>query len=682
MFCYICKKEIIEYTTSVSFYQYHILTKHNMTSKEYYDKYLKKQHEDICKHENCNNTTKFVNTIKGYREFCSIKCKNSSATTIDRIKKSNLEKYGTTCVFSNELIKRKIEQTNLEKYGAKNVFQSEEIKEKIKQINIEKYGYNSPSKNSLIRDKIKQTTLERYGVENILQNEDIKQKIKNTNLKKYGYEYASQNKEIAQKIKDKNFKNGKEINEKLRHAMLEKYGVEHAMQDPDILNKTRQTNIERYGYNNPIKNSLIQDKIRKTNLERYGFENPLQNEDIKQKIKETNMKKYGTENPFGCAMIKDCIKNTNLKKYGHKNVIYNNEVQNKIRRTYRKNYWDIFLLNLSKKNIIPEFNINFFINNDVFNFKCLLCDNHFTRDITNPQRINCGCLKYRSTYEVEIFDILKDIGIKKIEHNKDFMENRRKKYELDIFLEDYNFGIEFNGVYWHSDIFLDENYHQKKYLYFKNKNIKIIQIFENEWINNKELVISIIRDNLNLNEQIYAGKCDIKEITDNIYKYFLEENHIQGYKPAKIKFGLFHNNELISLASFGKSRSDKKIDIELIRFCNKKGISVLDALSKLLKHFKQKYIDTSIISYSDIRYFDSNSYLKSGFIHHGISTPNYFYFKPNEMILYDRIKFQKHKLQKILKIYDHNKSEYENMMDNGYLRIFDAGNDIFIIKDY
>ena len=116
----------------------------------------------------------------------------------------------------------------------------------------------------------------------------------------------------------------------------------------------------------------------------------------------------------------------------------------------------------------------------------------------------------------------------------------------------------------------------------QNNNIKLIQIFSDEWINKKEIVKSRIKNLIGVNEnKIYARKCTIKEITNNDYILFLYNNHLQGYNSAKIKLGLFYNDELISIMSFSKSRYNKKYEYEIIRYCNKINYSIIGGFNKL-----------------------------------------------------------------------------------------------------
>ena len=132
--------------------------------------------------------------------------------------------------------------------------------------------------------------------------------------------------------------------------------------------------------------------------------------------------------------------------------------------------------------------------------------------------------------------------------------------------------------------------------------------------------------------------------------------------------------------SFSKSRFNKNIEWELLRFCTKINTQVIGAASKLLSYFIKNFNPNSIISYANRRWSNGKLYEKLNFKYIGATKPNYFYFIPNENILYSRVKFQKHKLKDILPVYDYSLSETINMYNNGYRKIYDCGNLKYIWK--
>jgi hypothetical protein len=248
--------------------------------------------------------------------------------------------------------------------------------------------------------------------------------------------------------------------------------------------------------------------------------------------------------------------------------------------------------------------------------------------------------------------------------------------ELDIYLPDYNLAIEFNGTYWHSEeAGKDSHYHVNKTLRCLESGIKLIQIFEHQWLEKKKIFKSVILNHLGKSNRIYARKCEIVEL-ENVTT-FLESNHLQGTCSSAIKLGLIYDNELVSVMTFGKSRFNKNYEYELIRFCNKLNTTVIGGASKLLSNFKTLYSPKSIISYANLQWSDGSLYKKLGFTQLNVSSPNYWWIK-KEIVL-PRYKCQRHKLKDLLMDkFNPELSEKENMELNGYSRLFDCGNIVFI----
>lgn len=480
--------------------------------------------------------------------------------------------------------------------------------------------------------------------------------------------------------------------------------------------KHDETMIKKYGEKTPIKIDEFKEKIKQTNLDRYGVPNVFQNVEIKEnnrnkweqnreqiteKIKTTKNKKSNEEK----QKIQHKREQTNQDRYGVKNTSHKKEFMDKIReskskKTYlekqeeidkrrtkrRDNYWFIFRELLLKKNIKVLFRKEEYISyGDIYDYRCLKCGKDFKSEQTKQQYIYCPHCCFKSSYEHEISEWLSGLGIEHVCNKKFKLEehekiNRIQPHEIDIFIEEYNLGIEFHGLYWHNDKHKYKNYHRDKWSFFNNRKIVLIQVFENEWFLKKEIVKSIILNKLGMSNKIYARKCEIREIDNKQYREFCEDNHLQGYGIAKIRLGLYHDDELIQLMSFSKSRYSSKYDYENIRTCTKINYHVVGGFSKLLKYFINNY-GKSIISYVDLRYFNGKGYINNGFDIKDVSKPNYFYFKEGNIELESRIKYQKHKLKDILEIFDENMSEYENMLYNGYLRIFDVGNLILTFEE-
>jgi len=249
---------------------------------------------------------------------------------------------------------------------------------------------------------------------------------------------------------------------------------------------------------------------------------------------------------------------------------------------------------------------------------------------------------------------------------------------LDIYLPELKLAFEFNGLWWHNELYKDKNYHLNKTEECEKLGIQLIHIWEDDWIYKQDIVKSIIINKLNKTpNKIFARKTIIKEINDNkLIREFLDKNHIQGFVGSKVKLGLFFENELVSLMTFGNRRvaMGKKTtnidEYELLRFCNKLNTNVIGGASKLFKYFINNYKPKEITTYADRSISQGKLYETLGFISQGKTEPNYYYI--NNKIRQHRFNFRKDVLVK--QGYDANKTEHDIMLERKIFRIYDSGN--------
>jgi len=318
----------------------------------------------------------------------------------------------------------------------------------------------------------------------------------------------------------------------------------------------------------------------------------------------------------------------------------------------------------------------------------LKCENgHVTEKRLDSFRSgNYGCLKCGqkiSKPEKEISNYIESLGFSVIENDREIIS----PLELDIIISDKKIAIEYCGLYWHSQSKKsDKNYHLNKLKLCNEKGYRLITIFEDEWIYKQDIVRSRLKHILGVfDRRIYARKCYIREISTKTAREFIEKYHIQGYSGCSVKLGLYYQNEenplfdelvaVLTMAkpSLSKGRKDNnnRVIYELSRFCS--SCCVLGGASKLLTYFKRNYKWAEIYTFADRRWSEGNVYKKIGFINCRETKPNYFYFKKNSLIRQHRFVFRKNILKDKLKKFDSEKTEYENMIDNGYYRIWDCG---------
>ena len=487
------------------------------------------------------------------------------------------------------------------------------------------------SDREVINKRVKDTVIEKYG-EDGLRSKSIQEKKKKTNLAKYGCEYASQNEEVKR--------------------------------------KALETNKRNHGGILAMNNPLIKAKIVKTNLERYGVPYAQQLDEVKAKVKRTNLERYGYECNFGDAKKRAEYEQICIEKHGED---YAKTRAQKARFAFQlanRPHLEMYNREDVLENFIDE-NNEFMVNEFCAFFKVSrgMCDKFkVSNNILN--RNNDWHRGRSSSIEQELFDSIPCEN--KYQNDKTILGGM----ELDMVLPDIKLAIEYDGLYWHSvQQGKDENYHLDKTKRCLEKGYQLFHIFESDDI---EIWQSMINNKLGLNKRVYARKCEIREVNFADSMKFLEENHLQGFCPSSIRYGLYYNDELVQLITFGKSRFDKSYDYELLRLCTLKGYCVVGGASKLFKH-ALKFVKGNIISYANRRFSCGEIYKQLGFELKGESAPNYFYNKSSKM--YSRIAFQKHKLKDVLDKFDDNLSEYENMLNNGYDRIYDCGNLVFSYKN-
>lgn len=196
--------------------------------------------------------------------------------------------------------------------------------------------------------------------------------------------------------------------------------------------------------------------------------------------------------------------------------------------------------------------------------------------------------------------------------------------ELDVVNETMKIAIEYNGLYWHSSAKLkDRNYHLNKTKLCRDNGYRLIHIFEDEWINKREIVKSYLEKIFDKNQTIVNGyNTEIKQIDKDLYCRFLEENYINGANDAEIRYGLFHNNSLVSLIGLNNILNN---EYELVCLSDKKNISINKSHEKLLNEFINDFKPSKLVVYADIRLSDGSEFMKLGLSHIGDIEPSFYY---------------------------------------------------------
>ncbi len=245
--------------------------------------------------------------------------------------------------------------------------------------------------------------------------------------------------------------------------------------------------------------------------------------------------------------------------------------------------------------------------------------------------------------------------------------------ELDLYVSSLNLAIEYCGLYWHSEDQKSNNYHYNKMKLCNEKGIRLITIFEDEWLERKEQVKNYITSVLSKNSiRIGARETELKEVSKKEAIAFLEENHIQGSSQIEVAFGLYYSDELVAVVTGNKHHRQGFEGIFVLnRLAFKHNISVSGGSSKLLKEltdYAKNKGYSKLISWSDNRYSEGNVYQKTGFMLEEESKPDYSYIHGLKRIAKQSCQ-KKHLLEKGAV----GETEHEMARSLGYTRIYDCG---------
>ena len=380
-----------------------------------------------------------------------------------------------------------------------------------------------------------------------------------------------------------------------RTEKIKQYYKDHPDVITNIANKCKQW----YNDNTDIVHEMVEKRLQ-------TFQN---NSDIQDTINKKRIQWY-KDNPDKVKLISEKISSTFKQKR------INND----------------FTLLLNK--VHPDY-IQPLLNGDINSLseiliKCPICGEYDKHSFHNIFRINSNDIKpnshnlchkcyaniSQSSPELEIKDIINTM------YNGKCIENSRSiipPLELDLYYPEKNVAIEFNGNYWHDENHKPKDYHFNKFKLCKDKNIRLVSIYESDWYNKRDNIISLLKNIFIDSKIIYARNCTISKLDYKTKSDFINEYHFYcDSNQGNISYGLYYNDELVSVMSFGKLRGQNKLHnnkdhYELVRFVTKDSMRIIGGASKLFKKFISEYHPVYIICYSDNDFFTGETYNKLGF---------------------------------------------------------------------
>jgi len=283
---------------------------------------------------------------------------------------------------------------------------------------------------------------------------------------------------------------------------------------------------------------------------------------------------------------------------------------------------------------------------------------------------NCpGCGRTASSGEMEIAEWLRGFNIKVEIRNRTVLS----RAEIDIYLPDHKLGIEYTGLYWHSDRRNpDPNHLLKKHRRCEEAGIRLVTLFEDEWLYHPDKVKASLGHFLGLSTKgIFARKARIAPITTNEALPFLKQYHLLGAGSAhQYMVGAYDQECLIAVMTFrtpNRERAGSK-QIEMTRFVtdgrNHPGLG-----SRMFQWAVREYKFERVVAFVDRRWFTGSFKTVSGFNIVTETKPTLWWVKASKR--YQRRFKTKRSLARTNP--DSKGTKLEIMRELGYSRIWDCG---------
>lgn len=372
----------------------------------------------------------------------------------------------------------------------------------------------------------------------------------------------------------------KKAHDSIKENLIYKYGVDNVAKIPEVQAKIRQTNLERYGRTTVLQTPEVIEKSLKTRNS-AEVKNKMSEHSKLREVYQLGISAANTEES------KEKRKNTCLKRYGTKHVLASKEIRAKINKTISERYPKgslarSMMTSKRKQTCLKRYDVE----------------------------VGFFAKGYQSSGEAEVREFIKSLGFTGNQNNKAV-----PGIQLDIYIPEKNFAIEYNGMYWHSDaVKHDRLYHWRRTKLCEEHGIRLFHIYEWEWANEikRDIIKSVIKIALGITpSKVYARQCEIKNVPVPEYRKFCEKNHLQGYRHASVILGLYYGDELKQLMSFSqpqKRNARKTYQWEIVRGCPGSNNVVVGGISKLWKYFLKTYNPKSVMSYCDMNKFDGHGY--------------------------------------------------------------------------
>lgn len=392
--------------------------------------------------------------------------------------------------------------------------------------------------------------------------------------------------------------------------------------------KREEVSIARYGVKNSSQKQEIRNKISDKNSDR------LKSAEHKARTKQAMMERYGVEYSFQSESLKEKYRQTNLMKYGYENPMQSPEILSAAAIKSKEARINSGTIRTIDGKSLPDHAKEKGWSRSHF-FK-LVNEYGFDEALKHE--------KGYSSLEKSMSIILEEIGLK-----------YDRQYRIDGSISDFKVSdllIECDGLYWHSDLFLENRYHYNKRKKYEKNAYRSLFIREDEIRDKKNIVTSIIKNAAGINKnKLYARKLKAYEIDTKESHDFMDSYHLMGGNNST---SFAYSLDGVSVIEFKRIKDN---DYDIARFCTLPDHSIVGGFSKLISHFIKIHKPSSISTFIDLRY-GTGKYLSSLGFEHVSCYPSFKWTDGKNT--YHRLKFPGNSgyLSNLYKIWDCGQSKY------------------------
>lgn len=264
----------------------------------------------------------------------------------------------------------------------------------------------------------------------------------------------------------------------------------------------------------------------------------------------------------------------------------------------------------------------------VIQVRCKSCGDTYSDSLRRLQRGKCfSCTPGGSAAQEEVAAFIASLGLEVKRNVRSLLSG----LEIDVYVPSKNFGVEYNGLYWHSELHKSSTYHENKTATARGAGISVLQVFEDDWRDRRPIVESLIKHRLGMSSsRLNARSLKIREMPVSERRRFFDANHIDGDTPSVVAWCLCNaTGEPIAGISLRKPFHKTYGDLlEVARFCTKKDTSVRGGLSRLAKVAKAYCLSREVkglLTYVDNRLGGGGGYEAAGFKLVGKTPPRFWW---------------------------------------------------------